>query len=446
MTLGEAGASVNNLLPTDGQLPEGWVPCTVRDIAEITYGKGLKEANRVPGPVLVYGSNGIIGSHNVALTRGPVIVLGRKGTVGAVHYSSFGCWPIDTTYFIDRFDGVDARYLAHALRGLSLSELDTSTAVPGLNREDVYRQSIPLPPLAEQRRVVAKVEELLARVNAARERLRRVPAILKRFRQAVLAAACSGRLTAEWREERGLPEWSYTRLSERKASIRIGPFGSVLHRSDYVEGGVPLVNPTHIRDGAIRISGDCAVRIEKAQELAPYRLEVGDIVLGRRGEMGRAAVVRPEAVGYICGTGSMIVRADQHDLRPDFLCLLLRSPQTVAVLEANSVGSTMTNLNQGIVESLEVPHVSREEQDEIVRRVEALFKLADAVEMRVATATLRADKLTQSVLARAFRGELVPTEAELARREGRDYEPASALLERVRRERKVASGDPTKRR
>jgi type I restriction enzyme S subunit len=79
------------------------------------------------------------------------------------------------------------------------------------------------------------------------------------------------------------------------------------------------------------------------------------------------------------------------------------------------------------------------EQLEIVRRVEALFKLADAIEKRVAAATARADKLTQAILAKTFRGELVPTEAELARREGRTYEPASALLERIQRERKLES-------
>ncbi len=86
------------------------------------------------------------------------------------------------------------------------------------------------------------------------------------------------------------------------------------------------------------------------------------------------------------------------------------------------------------------------EQREIVRRVGALFKLADAIEKRVAAARLRADKLTQSILAKAFRGELVPTEAELARREGRSYEPASMLLERIQAEREKGKPQAKKRR
>jgi type I restriction enzyme, S subunit len=96
-----------------------------------------------------------------------------------------------------------------------------------------------------------------------------------------------------------------------------------------------------------------------------------------------------------------------------------------------STAVAQPNVNATSISRLAVPLPPRREIDEIVRRVEALFKLADAIEKRVATATARADKLTQAILAKAFRGELVPTEAELARREGRSYEPASALLARI---------------
>lgn len=99
----------------------------------------------------------------------------------------------------------------------------------------------------------------------------------------------------------------------------------------------------------------------------------------------------------------------------------------------------MPKISQPVIEELRVPVPPFEEQREIVRRVEALLALADTVERRVQAATARADALTQSILARAFRGELVPTEAELARREGREYEPASVLLERVRRTRSAST-------
>ena len=127
-------------------LPDGWTFAKIGEILAINYGKGLKKAKRMPGPVSVYGSNGVVGKHNIPLTHGPTIILGRKGTVGAVHFSKVPCWPIDTTYFIDKFNGLAPRYLVCALRRLNLSRLDTSTAIPGLNRDDLYCQYIPLAP------------------------------------------------------------------------------------------------------------------------------------------------------------------------------------------------------------------------------------------------------------------------------------------------------------
>lgn len=474
MTLVEAVPSANDVLPTDGELPEGWAPCTVQDIAEISYGKGLKEANRAPGPVPVYGSNGIIGSHNVARTRGPAIILGRKGTVGAVHYSPIGCWPIDTTYFIDQFDGFDASYLAHVLRSLGLSELDTSTAIPGLNREDVYRQLVPLPPLAEQRRIVAKVEELLARVNAARERLRRVPAILKRFRQALLAAACSGRLTADWREEHPdvepVPVMSEQILGNRTqgaTQLRDWQNGdaSEIHDQNLVDvpgswvwasvdnictavvdcahstpkwstSGEICLRTTNFGPGLLDLSEVRYVSLETYADRT-RRLEprAGDVVYSREGGILGIAAMIPPGLRACLGQRMMLMRANPDTYLPALLMYLLNSLLILERVNELTGGTASPHLNVADIRAFPVPRPPLAEQHEIVRRVEALFKLADAVERRVAATALRAERLTQAILAKAFRGELVPTEAELARREGRDYEPASALLERVQRER-----------
>jgi len=125
-------------------------------------------------------------------------------------------------------------------------------------------------------------------------------------------------------------------------------------------------------------------------------------------------------------------------LSADYVELYLRSPSVQKRLEAAMKGVAVRGVNIGDVRVLQVAVPPIREQNEIVRRVEALFKLADAIEKRVAAATLRAGKLTQAILAKAFRGELVTTEAKLARREGREYEPASVLLERIKAERAAA--------
>src|SRR2546428_148626 len=110
------------------EIAEGWALPKVSDIIEINYGKGLIEENRNAGPVPVYGSNGVIGQHDRALTRGTTIIIGRKGSVGAVHISPIPCWPIDTTYFVHSFNEIDPQYLHYALEHLDLGQHEASTA------------------------------------------------------------------------------------------------------------------------------------------------------------------------------------------------------------------------------------------------------------------------------------------------------------------------------
>ncbi len=150
--------------------------------------------------------------------------------------------------------------------------------------------------------------------------------------------------------------------------------------------------------------------------------------------MGRCAVVSASEEGWLCGTGSALLRL-KKTVVPHFVQMFISSPEGRAYLSEGSVGSTMENLNQKLFATMPLSLPPAEEQEEVVRRVGRLFELANVVENRVVGARSQGDKLTQSILAKAFRGELVPTEAELARREGREYEPASVLLERIKAER-----------
>ena len=127
---------------------------TVESFAPFSYGKGLPAYKRnSDGDIPVYGSNGIIGYHDAALTSGPTIIIGRKGTVGAVHYSSRPCWPIDTTFYVDSRDPEIALYQYHVLRTLGLDEMNSDSAVPGLNRDRVHALKVKVPDLFEQRRI-----------------------------------------------------------------------------------------------------------------------------------------------------------------------------------------------------------------------------------------------------------------------------------------------------
>ena len=170
--------------------------------------------------------------------------------------------------------------------------------------------------------------------------------------------------------------WPIVRL-DSVADIRIGPFGSLLHKEDYIEGGHALVNPSHIIDGKIVPDQELTVSDEKYNLLSTYQLEKGDVVLGRRGEMGRCAVVTVS--GMLCGTGSMIIRPNGK-IRPYFLQRMLASPSFRKVIENKAVGVSMMNINVPIVSSLMLPLLPASLQDEYIAFVQQSDKSKFAIQ------------------------------------------------------------------
>ena len=184
------------------ELPAGWARTKFGEIYELAYGKSLtKGVRNTNGKYPVYGSNGIVGYHDIFLVEGPALVVGRKGAAGVVTLSTKPCWPIDTTYYVRDSGHVDIRFSFYLLTSLRLSQFDRSTAIPGLNRDDAYDLVIRLPPLPEQHRIVTKIEELFSELDKGVQSLEKAREQLKVYRQAVLKHAFEGKLTAQWREE-----------------------------------------------------------------------------------------------------------------------------------------------------------------------------------------------------------------------------------------------------
>jgi len=157
-------------------------------------------------------------------------------------------------------------------------------------------------------------------------------------------------------------DWVETSLGSL-ATFRTGPFGSALHKSDYVIQGVPVVNPMQIVDGKIIPTPSMTISDDAARKLSEFRLTSGEVVIGRRGDMGRCALVGDREDGWLCGTGSMIVRP-KSDLSAEFAQRVLSSRPVIRAIESSSVGTTMTNLNQGTLANLKiVVPPSRAEQE-----------------------------------------------------------------------------------
>ena len=397
-----------------------------------------------------------------------------------------------TEFHVLRSSGaVLPEYLFHFLRQESFrkaaeAEMTGSVGQKRVPASFLEEVEIPLPPLAEQKRIVAKVEELLARANAARERLARVPAILKRFRQAVLAAACSGRLTEDFRSKNDemaddllavieherrdhqsssrmshgksngdvdptsavtaitweVPEaWTWVDLSKILHYDRTAAYG-VLQPGDHIEGGVPFVRVCDIQNGTIHADEIKRIDPTIARQYRRTKLEGGEVLVTLAGTIGRTAVVPVEMAGANVARAVTVLPLCPNVV-PEYVRYALEQYEKNNELVDLAREVARKTLNLGLLKAVKIPLAPLSEQWEIVQRVRALFDLADTIERRVRTGTIRAERLNQATLAKAFRGELVPTDAELARAEGRPYEPASALLDRIRST-QTAGGSPSR--
>lgn len=333
----------------------------------------------------------------------------------------------------------EPKYLAFYLRTdgfVSFANQLNQGDRPRVSFDQISSHDIPLAPLAEQKRIVAKVERLLEKVDASRARLEKVSALLKRFRHSVLAAACSGRLTADWRKGKSKAgEWVPSSVGEVVESLKYG----TATKCEYAKRGVPVLRIPNVVSGRVDHS-DLKYAKLPAKEFQQLRLVAGDILLirsnGSVSLVGRTAVVSKAEENYAYAGYLIRLRPDRKKVEPDFLNLVLSSYdiRLQIELEARST-SGVNNINSEEVRALSFQLPPLPEQREIVRRMDEMFALADRLEARVGKARGQVDKLTQSILAKAFRGELVPQDP--------NDEPAEKLLARIRakNERITAKGD-----
>ena len=255
---------------------------------------------------------------------------------------------------------VDASFMYHQCRAKDWTA-GTNTAVMGktLNKKTLGQAYVHLPALEVQKMIAARLDFIDEQIRASKSSADKLEHLVKSRFVEMFGDPCDpGNSSAKSR-------------IDSFCELRIGPFGSALHKEDYITGGHPLVNPSHIIGGAIRSDENLTIDDGKYESLAAYHLLPGDVVLGRRGEIGRCAVVKTD--GLICGTGSMIIRPGQK-VRSDYLQRVVSFPSFSHALEANAVGVTMKNLNAKIVGSAEVFLPDLEDQDAFISFVSQVDK------------------------------------------------------------------------
>ena len=379
---------------------------------------------------------------------------------------------------------LNQKFLSFGINGYlkAIQEATSSVTVGHLSSKDILRIPFPLPPLNEQHRIVDKLEKLLAKVDKCKERLEKIPAILKRFRQSVLAAACSGELTRDWRKRRseiGTSEDLLKSIQQEKEKTQ-NKYGIVKKKAlektsaTITRASVPQDEPEipqswlyipsfdlfsfvtsgsrgwakyYSQEGAkfIRI-GNLAhdtidLNLGSVQHVIPpdgsegirTRIQKHDILVSITADTGMIGLIQ-EDIGEAYINQHIALSRPVKGLDTKYLAWFLASKEGQRQFKALQRGATKVGLGLDDIKSIWVPLPSIAEQKEIVNRIEALFRIADEVETRYQKAKNHVNQLTQSILAKAFRGELVPQDPK--------DEPASELLKRIKAERDVVKNAP----
>ena len=422
-------------------LPTSWASCSLLECADfvrgVTYTKGDALSAGNTGTIPVLRANNIqaqtfdwndlvhvpeslvskdqelqIGDVVIATSSGSLSVVGKAAQVRSEIRASFGAF----CGVLRPHPQIQARYYGHFFSSAhyrsAVNDLARGVNINNLKRDHFQAIQIPIAPLAEQKRIADKLDTVLTRVDAVNTRLARVAPLLKRFRQSVLAAATSGRLTEDWRGGRAVNE-----------TWRVIPLGKYVENHDGAR--VPISETLRTeRRGAYPYYGASGV----IDTIDGFTHEGKFVLIG---EDGANLVTRSKPIAFIA-TGKIWVNNHAHVLKckegasDEYLAYYINSIDLTPYVS----GSAQPKLNQKNLNTIPVPVPPADEQTEIVRRVETLFAFADRLEARLAQAQTAATRLTPALLAKAFRGELVPQDP--------NDEPAAELLRRLQAERATA--------
>jgi len=418
------------------------------------------------------------------LSDGDILIARTGGTIGKSYLvENIDVHSVFASYLIRvrRLDSIYAPYVKTFLGAniywRQLEMVSMGTGQPNVNGNSLKNLNIPLPPLAEQHRIVAKVDELMALCDLLEQRSESqlaahqmlvetllatltdscdadelaqnwarlsthfdtvftTEASIDALKQTILqlavmgklvpqdpsdepAAALLARIAAEKaqlvkekkiKKEKPLPAisedeklfelpqgWEWCRFSNLSTEVATGPFGSMISASEYISDGIPLINPSHMVNGEIIEDKEITVSMSKANQLDGYRIKSGDVVMARRGEMGRCALVTERENNWLCGTGSFVLKFSA-EVNRQYILLMFQSKWVRGYLSGSSVGSTMVNLNHGILNKLPIMLPPPQEQSRVILMVDRLMALCDQLKSRLQTSQQTQLALAESLV------------------------------------------------
>ncbi len=372
-------------------MKSSWKRKILGEVIELRYGKGISRFDRSPsGKYPVYGANGVLGYSDKYLIDNEAVIVGRKGSAGEVIRVSGKFWPSDVTYYVLGNERIDIDYAFHLLKSLNLQRLAVGVK-PGVNRNRVYEIEIPLPSLAEQKKIVARIERVLAKIKEA-----------KRLR-AEVRVATRALLSAELHkifEEGARKGWEEKTIEQITHSVQYGYTASACEN-----GNSRLLRITDIQKGKVNWG---TVPYCECEDLEKYKLYDGDIVFARTGAtVGKSYLISNPPENAIFASYLIRVRIDRQQCSPELLYYFFQSSDYWDQITEHAVGGAQPNVNGSKLKQIGIALPPLAEQKKIVARLDALSAQLKKLEEHQKTADLDLVRLEQSVLHQAFTGESV---------------------------------------
>ncbi len=349
-----------------------WQTKKLGEILSLEYGKGLTEKVRVNGDIPVYGSNGLVGTHNIKLVDGPGIIVGRKGSIGAVVWSDSDFWPIDTTYYVKLRQNEELRYIYFLLQSLKLNSLNKASGVPGLNRNDVYQISVKVPPLSIQHQIVEKLDAIRKLQELNNKEIEKTEELFNSLLNSLLKPK---------------KDWQTKKLGELAEYINGYPFKP----TDWASSGLPIIRIQNLNNENKEyhyFSGDIGDK---------YRVRKGDILISWSASLGSYIWDKDDAW---LNQHIFKVIVNENVVSKDFFYFI--SMTVLEEMKRKTHGGTMKHITKNLFENIQVKVPPLSIQQQIIERLDAIRKLQELKK-------LEKEKLSEffeSALNKAMKGEL----------------------------------------
>lgn len=405
-------------------LPRNWVECSIADVFEIVTGNTPSKSypayygNEIPwvkpGDINKYAEifkteeylsiEGFKKSRKIP--KGSVLItcIGNLGNTAIAGVDLATNQQINSIVINHKL--INNKYVYYYSKLLKpwLIENSTSTTISMVNKSNFEKASFIFPPLSEQNRIVEKLDRLFGQLEVIKSSMKKIPVLLKNFRQQVLTQAVTGKLTEEWREGKELEDWRETKLSII-ADI-IDPHPS--HRTpSEVHNGIPYIGIGDIdKNGEIDFTNARKVSENILNEhLNRYTLRDGDFIFGKIGTIGRPIII-PSIQNYTLSANVILIKPRLDVVNSKFLFYYLDSPVLLQLIKADTKSTSQPAYGIKKMREQIVPLPSTKEQKQIVSRVESLFAKADTIEEKYKNLKAKIETLPQTTLHKAFKGEL----------------------------------------